>query len=178
MCIRDRYKDDIVNTYAYNLRHKCTYPCAVAGVCAAVEQLGNGIRYREICPDFPLDTCRHFMAVVHCPEPAKDHTARAGTLIEEFYRSRGLMLHGTVADGDCGLDLMCIMLNLPQTLVSRTMLRKELERYLMMHANEPWMWGIMAACQEIDSEDVAVLQSGYIRRTPPHCNIYRTCGLC
>ena len=68
--------------------------------------------------------------------------------------TRHVMVLETVRDGDCGLDLMCRMLNAPSTPDSRFALRQELSGYLIAHAAEPWMWELMRACQELEDETV------------------------
>ena len=45
--------------------------------------------------------------------------------ITQFYDELGVTLVGTVMDGDCGLDLSCMMLGLPQTFENRQALREE-----------------------------------------------------
>ena len=45
--------------------------------------------------------------------------------ITQVYDELGVTLVGTVMDGDCGLDLSCMMLSLPQTFENRQALREE-----------------------------------------------------
>ena len=42
-----------------------------------------------------------------------------------FYSSLGVALLGTVCDGDCGIDVACQMVSLPQTAGQRALLREE-----------------------------------------------------
>ena len=75
----------------------------------------------------PLSECRHFVAcakLVAIPEPpaavadgaaVADDTVPA-TTFEGTYEQLGVVLLGTVCDGDCGIDAACQMLSLPQTL--------------------------------------------------------------
>ena len=69
--------------------------------------------------------------------------------IQGFYARLGLAVLGTVADGDCGLDVCCQMLDLRQTLAKREALRAELSDYLTDRVDRQWMQQVMAACQEI-----------------------------
>ena len=65
------------------------------------------------------------------------HTGGHG--LQGFYSSKGIAVLGTVMDGDCGIDLACQMLGLPQTREQREALRVELNEYLMARVNKPWM---------------------------------------
>lgn len=48
-----------------------------------------------------------------------------GMSFQAFYQRLGVILLGTVVDGDCGLDVCCQMLSLPQTFENRVALREE-----------------------------------------------------
>ena len=48
-----------------------------------------------------------------------------GDSFEGFYSTRGVAVLGTVMDGDCGIDVACQMLGLPQTPAQRVSLREE-----------------------------------------------------
>ena len=73
-------------------------------------------------------------------------------------KARNRMIQGTVGYGDCGLDLMCMMLGIPQQQKVRDDLRIELRNFLILHAHEPWMWTLMCACGELDASDIDALQ--------------------
>ena len=63
-------------------------------------------------------------------------------------------------DGDCGIDVACQMLSLPQTPGQREALREEISDYLLARVEEPWMQDLMAALQEINADDVRLSRSG------------------
>ena len=42
--------------------------------------------------------------------------------MESFYARLGIVLLGTVMDGECGIDTACMMLGLPQTSANRNAL--------------------------------------------------------
>ena len=90
--------------------------------------------------------------------------ADAGDIVgfEAFYASRGIAALAIVCDGDCGLDVMTMMLGLPQTFASRTALRIEISDYLTSRTGEPWMHELMVALQEAQQEDVIKHRSGGI----------------
>ena len=71
-----------------------------------------------------------------------------GAQIMMFYSRLGVTVLGTVTDGDCGIDLMCLMGGLEQNLSSRIALREQLSDFLLKHLTDPWMLDIMAVCQE------------------------------
>ena len=73
-----------------------------------------------------------------------------------FYSRLGVTVLGTVTDGDCGIDLMCLMGGLEQNLASRIALREQLSDFLLKHLTDPWMLDIMAVCQEIKAEELAI----------------------
>ena len=77
-----------------------------------------------------------------------------GPGLQGFYSSKGLAVLGTVMDGDCGIDVACQMLGLPQTLAQRAVLREEISDYLLARLSTPWMQELMGTLQEVDLADV------------------------
>ena len=82
-----------------------------------------------------------------------------GSGIVPFYNRLGAAVLGTVMDGDCAIDTMCMMLRRPQTHDARTDIRRELHVHLMERIREPWMQDIMLACQEISAEELEAYRS-------------------
>ena len=74
--------------------------------------------------------------------------------MQGYYSSRGVAVLGTVMDGDCGIDVACQMLGLPQTLAQRAVLREEISDYLLARLKTPWMQELMGTLQEVDLADV------------------------
>jgi len=62
-----------------------------------------------------------------------DRTREGGTESEELFFGLYLSLHRlvvkTIADGDCGLDAMCLMLGVPRTLASRRTIRHDCSKF-------------------------------------------------
>ena len=86
--------------------------------------------------------------------------------MQAFYNPLGRVLMGTVTDNDCGLDVMCMMLQIPQTAEMRASLRIELNDYLLGRLETPWMHDLMAVTCEVDAADVALARKcGLIRTT-------------
>ena len=55
------------------------------------------------------------------------------------YRALGVHYWLTVSDGDCGVDVMCMIEGLERNLEERTKLRHLLSDYLIERMDEPWM---------------------------------------
>ena len=68
-----------------------------------------------------LHECKHFVAAYVLNDPLDG----PGETIQAFYNRFGLVLLGAVMDGDCGLDVACLMHGLPQTLAQRSALRED-----------------------------------------------------
>ena len=72
-----------------------------------------------------------------------------GPGLQGFYSNKGIAVLGTVMDGDCGIDVACQMLGLPQTREPREALRVELSEHLMARVGKPWMQELMGGrCKE------------------------------
>ena len=72
----------------------------------------------------PLNLCQHYVAAAQMEHVLDGNPAS----IEGFYMQLGVALLGTVVDGDCGIDVLCQMAGLPQTLLQRTALREETQQ--------------------------------------------------
>ena len=94
--------------------------------------------------------CTHFVAAV----PMEGVCHEGGPCLQGYYSSRGLAVLGTVMDGDCGIDVACQMLGLPQTPAQRAALREEISDYLLARVNKPWMQEVMGTLQEVNLDDV------------------------
>ena len=98
----------------------------------------------------PLAECRHFVAC-HILDNALECE---GYCMESFYARLGIVLLGTVMDGDCGIDTACMMLGLPQTSANRNALRQEIADYLLERAESPWLHQLLVVCEELLVEDL------------------------
>ena len=136
--------------------------CHVQGVCCAVVTLPDAsTRLQAISDEFPLHRCRHYVAAVAAALGALDAPAAKDALnFQAFYESRGVVLLGSVVDGDCGVDVMNMMLGSPQSLENRTQLRIELSEYLMDRVGSHWMQNLMVLCEELDPDLVKLSRSG------------------
>ena len=130
---------DLVSSYSTWAIGHCAKRCVVDAVCCClVPAVAGG--YAEMVPvseTCPLDACSHFIAAV----PMADVLPVQGHSIDAFYSAKGLALLGTVADGDCGIDVACQMLGLPQTAAQRLTLREEPEHCeRMICVQFKWVW--------------------------------------
>ena len=144
---------DLISAYAPWAAEQCATACAVDGVCCAIVLSDSGtMNLRAISDEFPLHTCRHYVAAV-AALPAEAIPVDADTAsAQTFYASRGVVIIGSVVDGDCGIDVMNMMLDQQQTRSARNKLRDELSDYLMDRAGQSWMQDVLVVCEEISSE--------------------------
>ena len=81
-----------------------------------------------ICEEFPLSRTSHYIAGIRMPES----TARGDACsMDTMYASLGVACLPAVVDGDCGLDVMSMMLGIPNSSQARKNLRIEISNYLM-----------------------------------------------
>ncbi|MCP4245177.1 MAG: hypothetical protein GY772_31950, partial [bacterium] len=109
-----------------------------------------------VSEEHPLHECRHFVACHKLDQPLDV----GGSSLEAAYNRLGVVLLGTVMEGDCGVDAACMMLGLPQTTEKRSALRSEVSDYLCERSESPWMHDMLAACGELDQDDIQTLRSG------------------
>ena len=74
--------------------------------------------------------------------------ADGGTEFERMYQKLGIVVLTSVMEGDCGVDVMTMMLGMPQNKDARSALRVEIHDYLIARVEEVWMLDLMVACQE------------------------------
>ena len=74
--------------------------------------------------------------------------------MDSFYARLGIVILGSVMDGNCGIDTACMMLGLPQTSENRNALRQEIADYLLDRAERPWWHQLLVVCEELRVEDL------------------------
>ena len=151
---------DLVGIYAPWLEELCIRSCVVDGVCCCLEALPAGMAVMHpVTEAHPLRECKHYLSCT------RSHPMEcADSSIQGFYTRLGVVLLGTVADGDCGMDVACQMLAIYQSAAERSQLREEISDYLIQRVEEPWMQDLMVACQEISADDVAALRADGLGR--------------
>ena len=130
---------DLVKEFAdwADLRQFADCPVlAVACVYKVEEDTGAAMLW-PISADLGEHNMNHFVAAV----PRQSAVAAAigsgsGDDVSTFYARLGLDVQETVADGDCGLDVMCLMLGLERVEATRKRLRLELSDWLLQQADD------------------------------------------
>ena len=126
---------NLVQHYAPWAEDSAVAECAVDGVVCCMRTPPDGaVEMVPVSEGHPLADCRHFLACHALP----DAMACAGESIQAFYGRLGVVLLGTVMDGDCGIDTACMMLGLPQNFGERCK-RREVADYLRERYDQPWM---------------------------------------
>ena len=93
----------------------------------------------------------HFYAGV--PVPAE--VVQGSGVVSQCMRL-GLAAIATAADGDCGVDVLCMADGKERSLLQRVLLRAELRRLMMSVAGDPRWHTIWRACQEHSVPEVSV----------------------
>ena len=119
---------NLLEKYAPWALQSAVADCAVDGIVCCMRSRPSGIAEMAlVSEDHTLAECRHLLAC---------HTLGTsleceGDSIQAFYGRLGVVLLGTVVDGDCGIDAACRMLGLPQTASRRDEFRREIAEYLL-----------------------------------------------
>ena len=155
---------DLLETYAPWAKDTAM-ECAVDGVCVAMKPAVAGPP--EMCPiteELSAHSISHFVAGIrmdfdtfgpsHSCGGASGPSHICGTALEAFYTELGVLVVGTVADGDCGIDTMCQMVGTPQSREERYKHRQEIADFLLLRLREPWLHEMMVCLQEVESDDV------------------------
>ena len=144
----------------------CTRECLVDAIpCALVPKAGGLIECSPITEETPLSRMSHYVAGIRIPPQSRD--PKDPITFENFYTDLGIMTLPTVCDGDCGLDVMNLMLGLPQCFDTREALRAEMSDYLLERMHEQWMLDMLCVAQELDDDDVALCRR-YLSRAAIH----------
>ena len=125
--------------------------------CTLIAQSGGAVELAGICEQHPLSATTHFVAGIHIPEC---EIAKETCSFEALYASLGVACVASVCDGDCGLDVMTMMLGIAPSFAARKDLRIEISDYLITRIGEPWLHDVMVACQALCQKDVVLYSSG------------------
>ena len=150
-------KVNLLETFAPWATEHCTTVVPVTGIaCTLVPSGGGSAECMPISKKYPLSRMGHFVAGTVLPGTAVAETTVG---FDGFYASLGVATIATVCDGDCGLDVMSLMLGEQRTLDGRTDVRIDISDYLFDRVGEPWMQDLMAALQEVDQADITASRS-------------------
>ena len=144
-------KVDLLSAFAPWGVDSAVAECAVDGVVCCMKAMPSGrAEMVPVSAEQPLSDCRHFVA---CHALQVDLESE-GESIQAYYGRLGIVLLGTVMDGDCGIDTACMMLGIPQTAANRDALRREISDYLLDRREAPWLHQLLVVCAELRVEDL------------------------
>ena len=151
----------VKDTFAPWAKPMCTNDCPFTVIpCALKKNIDGVIECVQIGDEHELSRMSHYVAgfpIPIAPTTAADvgePKSTNETAFDAFYKDVGVGYMPTVCDGDCGLDVMCIIDGVERTLNERTKLRAELSDYLIQRTSEHWMTDILIVTQELNDEDV------------------------
>ena len=149
---------DLLEVFAPWALEFCTSTFPMTAIaCTLIAQPGGRVELAPICEQYPLSKTCHYVAGIHIP--ACD-IAETTCSFEALYASIGVACVASVVDGDCGLDVMTMMLSIAASEGARKDLRIEISDYLITRIGEPWLLDLMVACQELCQEDVDLYRQG------------------
>ena len=165
-CMEGGCEIDLLSTYAPWALTEDTRDCAVVAIsCGLVGRAGGIVECVPISVDPPLPRTSHYVAGVSViPQPRGVDEPET---FEGFYNKLGLAVLPSVCDGDCGADVMTMMLGIPQSFEARKQLRVEISDYLLARAGELWMLELLVAAQELEQKDVELCRSRLTPASPP-----------
>ena len=142
--------------------------CAYAAIPCALRPTTSGVaECVQIGDDMPLSKMSHYVAGVDVPSAPTTAAAAEATVDESafaaFYRTLGVHYLPTICDGDCGLDVMCMILGLERTVDERTSLRDDISDYLIDRQDDPWMIDLLVLSCELNPEGVNASRSQEIQ---------------
>ena len=148
LALLKRCRIDLLQVFAPWAIERCETTAAVDAIpCIMIPDEAGWARIEQVSEVHPLTERKHFLAgLIDSSTLLADQPAG----IRSFYAQRHVVVISTALDGDCGLDVACMMLGLPRTLDNRSELRNALADYLCDRAEEPWMHDLLVATAEID----------------------------
>ena len=157
----------LIDTFAPQFKDMCTKETAVAAIpCALTRNWQTGVvECVQISEVHQLTRMSHYVAGFHIPSAPV--TAGEPHPIDEsafaaFYKGLGVHYLQTICDGDCGIDVMCLVEGVERTLDERTRLRAEISDYLIHRLHLDWMIDILRVTQEINDDDFKLAKSADI----------------
>ena len=97
-----------------------------------MEFAGGAVSLNVVFDEHPSNQCKH--SVIGAPigrlsQAAVADSAKVGTAFDAFSHKHGIVLIGSVVDGDRGLVVMCQICMHNHTRADRTALREETHKY-------------------------------------------------
>ena len=143
----------------------CTKECAYAAIPCVLERNASGVvECMQISEQSPLSKMSHYVAGIDIPRAKRRLRIRGSTISAPMTAIAAGHYVPTVCDGDCGLDVMCLILGIERSLYERNSLRAELSDYLLRRLHLPWMIDILSVTQELNPDDVKLARSDDVQR--------------
>ena len=121
---------DMLEAFAPWAKTYCTSDAAVIAIpCALVAKAGGSVECVPISEQHPLKKTCHYVGGISIPGTAVAGNADFTCGFEVFYAKLGIAVLATVVDGDCGLDVMCMMLGRPPSQATMSELRVAISDY-------------------------------------------------
>jgi hypothetical protein len=90
--------------------------------------------------------------------------------LEQLYLPHDLAVTHTVADGDCSIDVMCIMCGEARTADNRQSMRERLQEFLLDNADHVALQNALVCCQEMQGQEAMALLPLNVERPKPLAN--------
>ena len=121
---------DLVADYATAFTDSCTKRTHIDVVaCCLVTRDAGAAECVPVSETHPLSKCKHYLAATPV-----DLGGGVGAGIQGYYNKLGMVLCGTVTNGNCGIDVMCQMKCLPANDANIRQLRTELCDFIINNA--------------------------------------------
>ena len=126
---------------------------------APVQAVCSNIVDRDLVVVDNAEETNHWVAAIPClgeggsgaSFDGSEGESEATALFHAIYLSLGLDIEDTVRDGDCGLDVLCLMLNWARTQKNRSFLRSELAAFALTHIGNRAFIAMMRHTGEINA---------------------------
>ena len=144
---------DIIETWASWATDRCPALSRTDAIfCALSRDPDTGATVlRPALADVPMGALNHYVSAVRVPKTMFE-SLRCNTHLESFYLTLGVCPMPTVADGNCGLDVLVQARGLPQTDTEFQLMRERLAQYLLSNANDSRLISTLVQMGEIPAE--------------------------
>ena len=109
-----------------------------------------------VSEEVTLRQCNHFIAAIDTSTVVDEDSAYLVGDVESMCVPHELAVVYTVAEGDCAVDTMCVMVGAERSRFSRDNLRNELSAYLLHNAEHTSLQNSLQLTQLNDPADIEV----------------------
>ena len=153
---------DLLGHYAPWCLTHLTHEAVVDAIACKVEkERATDERIVVWLPGTSIHRCNHFVGCISAATTASSHgdgsDGQEGDSchepIAESYRKLDQLVIGTIANGDCAFDVMCLMLGVERTEVTRDKLRFDMAEFLLENAENKAVIAALRLCSELTLPD-------------------------